>query len=157
MNGYLLSVIATILLSAILTAITPKGKTSTVIKGITKLACLLVIISPIFQYIGAGNAFSQKNSSKNLAQSVIRTDESFISYYSEMRISLAEAQLEEEIENTFGVVTETEFSYEQTGENIKITKITVKMSDENDESVVVNKEKIVEYLTENYGVEVCIE
>ena len=54
MNAYVLSVIGTVLISAVLTAIIPEGKTSKVIKGIARLACVLVIVTPIVQFFVKG-------------------------------------------------------------------------------------------------------
>ena len=154
MNGYLLSVIGTILLSALLTAILPNGKTSAVIKAITKLACLLVIISPVFSYIQAETGTSNGNSSKNLSQSVIQTDESFITYYSEMRIQNAQVQLESEIKEKFGLDCRVVFAWEYDKENIRIIKLTVQPQTEISER---QNSELYEYLTNDYCSEVVIE
>ena len=114
MNGYLLSVIGTILLSAILTAIVPEGKTSATIKGIAKLACLLVIISPILKYLQTGDTeSSDENSEIFFSETVIRTDEDFIKYYSEMRIRFTEEDIETELAEEFSVACDVtlEWSY----------------------------------------------
>ena len=154
MNGYLLSVIGTILLSALLTAILPNGKTSAVIKAITKLACLLVIISPVFSYIQAETGTSNGNSSKNLSQSVIQTDEAFITYYSEMRIQNAQAQLESEIKEKFGLDCRVVFNWKYDKENIRIIKLTVQPQTGISER---QNSELYEYLTKNYCSEVIIE
>ena len=154
MNGYLLSVIGTILLSALLTAILPNGKTSAVIKAITKLACLLVIISPVFSYIQAETGTSNGNSSKNLSQSVIQTDESFITYYSEMRIQNTQAQLESEIKEKFDLGCRVVFTWKYDKENIRIIKLTVQPQTELSER---QNSELYEYLTKNYCSEVVIE
>ena len=154
MNGYLLSVIGTILLSALLTAILPNGKTSAVIKAMTKLACLLVIISPVFSYIQAETGTSNRNSSKNLSQSVIQTDEAFITYYSEMRIQNAQAQLESEIKEKFDFDCKVVFAWEYDKENIRIIKLTVQPQTELSER---QNSELYEYLTKNYCSEVVIE
>ncbi|MBQ8684893.1 MAG: stage III sporulation protein AF [Clostridia bacterium] len=161
MNGYLLSVIGTVLLSAILTAIVPNGKTASVVKAVTKLACLLVIVSPILGYIRSGTSDSQTNSQTNFSQSVIQTDESFIKYYSEMRIRDTETQLEREIEEEFSLTCAVTLAWEygEEGEeydteNIRVTQITARV-----ENGISEKEKtdVWEYLTKNYCSEVLIE
>lgn len=165
MNGYLLSVIGTILLSAILTAIVPEGKTSATIKGIAKLACLLVIISPILKYLQTGDTeSSDENSEIFFSETVIRTDEDFIKYYSEMRIRFTEEDIETELAEEFSVACDVtlEWSYE-TDENgteicetdkIRITKMLVRT-----ENVLKEEEKtpMWDYLTKNYCSEVLIE
>ena len=154
MNGYLLSVIGTILLSALLTAILPNGKTSAVIKAMTKLACLLVIISPVFSYIQAETGTSNGNSSKNLSQSGIQTDEAFITYYCEMRIQNAQAQLESEIKEKFDFDCKVVFAWEYDKETIRIIKLTVQPQTELSEQ---QNSELCEYLTNNYCSEVVIE
>ena len=47
MSSYLLIIVGSVLLSAILTAVIPSGKTANVIKGVTKAVCLLAILSPV--------------------------------------------------------------------------------------------------------------
>lgn len=152
MNAYLLAVIGTILLAAVLTAIVPEGKTASVIKGMTKLVCLLVIVSPVLQYVckdekksGDGDFFSQ---------SVIETDESFIKYYSEMRVRSAETELETELREEFGVTCEVAISWEYEEEKIRVTQICVQTAEKCDEEV---KRLMCDYLTENYCSEVLLE
>ena len=154
MNGYLLSVIGTILLSALLTAILPNGKTSAVIKAMTKLACLLVIISPVFSYIQAETGTSNRNSSKNLSQSGIQTDEAFITYYCEMRNQNAQAQLESEIKEKFDFDCKVVFAWEYDKETIRIIKLTVQPQTGISER---QNSELYEYLTKNYCSEVIIE
>ena len=147
MNEYLLSVIGTVLLSAVLTAITPNGKTANVIKSVAKLACLLVIISPLLQYIGGGN---MENFENNSVQSVINTDESFIQYYSEMKVKEAESYLEKELFDNFTLSCKIVFSWERKNDEIFIRAITVKGAFSTQE-----KERLYEYLTKNYCSEVA--
>ena len=164
MNAYLLSVIGTVLLSAILTAIIPEGKTATVIKGMTRLACLLAIIAPIPSYLKnngllGGNA-ADKDSLINFSQTVIETDEGFIKYYSEMRIRNAESVLEEEIFERYAVAVKVTLHWENENtdtlgeETIKITEIYVQTENGITEEVA---KTMWEYLTKNYCSEVLIE
>lgn len=152
MNAYLLAVIGTILLAAVLTAIVPEGKTASVIKGMTKLVCLLVIVSPVLQYLrkdeektGDGDFFSQF---------VIETDESFIKYYSEMRVRSTETELETELREEFGVTCEVAIAWEYEEEKIRVTQICVRTAEKCDEEV---KRLMCDYLTENYCSEVLLE
>ena len=57
MSAYLLSVVGTVLFSAILTMVTPEGKTSVIIKAATRLACLVVILFPILNFFQTGRLF----------------------------------------------------------------------------------------------------
>ena len=152
MNVYLLSVIGTVLVASILTAIAPEGKTSGIIKAIAKSACLLAIVAPIPSYLNSGNS-DEKNADLQtiFSQTVIETDEDFIKYYSEMRIRATAQALEAELKEKFSVQTSVEFEWRNESDEIKITKIIVKT--ENGEKNVA----MWEYLTKNYCSEVLIE
>ena len=152
MNGYLLSVIGTVLFAALLTAIAPEGKTSGLIKAIAKSACLLAIIAPIPSYLHSGKS-DEKNSDMEtiFSQTVIETDEDFIKYYSEMRIRATKQALERELKEKFFVQTDVELKWTYALGEIKITEIIVKT--ENGEGNTA----MWEYLTKNYCSEVMIE
>ena len=53
MSAYLLSIIGIVLLTAILSAVLPDGKTVKFIKGIAKLCCLAVILPPVHRIFNA--------------------------------------------------------------------------------------------------------
>ena len=150
MNGYLLSVIGTVLLSAVLTAIAPNGKTAFVIKNVAKLACLLVIVSPLLTYVQREKKGGDLKN--NSTKEVINTDESFIQYYSEMKVRQAEETLEKEIFEKFSLSCRLTFSWELLEDEIFIRKITVLSPIDTEE-----KESLYEYLTKNYCSEVVFE
>lgn len=165
MSEYLLSIIGTVFLCSILTAIAPQGKTAGVIKGVAKLACVLVIVSPVFRFFKTGEigGNSTENSPTFFPQTGIQTDESFIQYYSEMRVRETETALRQEIFERYAVETEVSFTWEtetQTvgkyyeTERIKINEIRVKCAEEPSKEL---KESMWEYLTKNYCSEVLIE
>ena len=52
LSGYLLCIIGTTLVSSILLAILPEGKSSSMVKGMAKLVCIVSIVSPIPKLIG---------------------------------------------------------------------------------------------------------
>lgn len=166
MNGYLLSIVGTVLLCAVLTAILPEGKTSGMIKGIAKLACLLAIVAPIpkwFQgYHSRDETTVEKNDGNFLGESVIQTDKSFIQYYSERRIELAERALEEELNEKFDCETSVEcvWGYHQEAVfsvyddwEIQINQIKIDCKNWNEET----KMSVVEYVSKHYCSEVLIE
>ncbi len=152
MNGYLLSVIGTVLFAALLTAIVPEGKTSGLVKAIAKSACLLAIVAPIPSYLHSEN-FDKKNTDSQtiFSQTVIETDEDFIKYYSEMRIRATKQALERELKEKFSVETSVELNWTYELGEIKITKIIVKMKNGEENTAMW------EYLTKYYCSEVMIE
>lgn len=168
MNGYLLSIIGTVLLSAILTSIIPEGKTAKMIKGVAKLACLLVIIAPVPKFLTSFGSKKNANSDKEFfetffKESVIETDVEFIKYYSEMRIRSAEIALADELLEKFSIDVEIKLFSEQLEtptngvydlENIKITRIFVREKTDLKEE---ERMQVWEYLTKNYCSEVQIE
>lgn len=164
MSGYLLAVIGTVILSAILTAILPEGRTSGLIKTIARLACVLAIISPVLQFLQTDKLSFGKveNSMTFFSESVIEAEESFIQYYSEMRIRENEEALKSELTESFteveSVTLDWEFETETISESImktiKITGIFVKLNEQSNEEAI---EGMWEYLTQNYCSEVLIE
>ncbi len=161
MNGYLLCIIGTVLISAVLTAIMPEGKTTAVIKGIAKLACLLVIVAPIPRFLQGEDFFdtlkgeNQENSQTFFPQSVIQTDGAFIKYYSETRILQTEKAVEDELLEKYGVKSVVALKWSLENElDIRIEQIRVTTEQEEGEEV---KKEMWEYLTNNYCSEVLIE
>ncbi len=165
MSGYLLTIIGTILLSAILTALTAEGKTASVIKSVTKMACILVIIMPILNFFQKGKlTFSGKENMSNFfSESVIQTEQAFIKYYSEMRIRQTEQALEKELNEKFDVTANVTLVWEllfsevnksyQT-EQVRICQIQIHLQELQSEE---DKKAMWEYLTKNYCSEVLIE
>ena len=165
-DGYLLSIIGTVLLCSILTAVTPDGKTAGVIKGVARLACLIAIISPIPYFLGRESVFDKageentKNANVFFPQTVIQTDESFIKYYSELKVRETERLLEDELNGLFDATLQVSLYWKfdsadnVDSEKIKITKISVKT---NGQMVEEEKRNMSDYLTKNYCSEVQIE
>ncbi len=160
MNEYLLSVIGAVLLSALLTAILPEGKTAPVIKAVSRMVCVLAIIAPVLTFF---QKQAKQQSVENLPtffkQSVIDGQETFIKYYSEMRVRDAEISLEEEIRAKYGIPVEITLLWENDGkyndfDEIKIIRICVELMKKAEEEVV---SEMMEYLRKNYCSEVQIE
>lgn len=156
MNSYLLSIVGTVLLSAIITAILPNGKTAGLIKAITRLACTLAIVSPILQFFQSGElTFVKTEKTESIfSQSVIEGDNEFIQYYSELRIREAEVALEKEIAKNQGILADVSIRWTRENTEIRIDEILVKTTGREDEEVLAN---MWEYLTKNYCSEVLIE
>lgn len=158
MSAYLLKIVGIVLISSVLTAILPNGKTNGVIKGMAKLLCLVVIVSPIMQALRTFPSTDGEGQENYFSQSVIKADESFIQYYSETRISEAERALEKQINEQFNVDSKVALEWESM-ENagaikLKITKIYVQIKSDVE---VEKREQIRAYLTKNYCSEVLIE
>ena len=156
MKEYLLSIVGTVLLSAFLTAILPDGKTSGLIKAITRLTCTLAIVAPLLQFFQSGSSsFMEIEKSESIfSQTVIEGEKSFIHYYSELRVREAERALENEIAKNHEIAAEVSLQWKYESEVICIEKIFVKTSEKQDEEVLKG---VWEYLTKNYCSEVLIE
>ena len=164
MSGYVIGVVGTVIISSILMMIVPEGKSTSIIKGMTKLACLVVLIAPIPKLLGDENFFdvfrgeSVENVGGFFENSGLNADETFIEYYCKLRVVETQTALEKEIYTQFQVSADVQISWEFAGETdvdgIKITKITVKSKATVEEEV---QRKMCAYLTDSYCSEVLIE
>lgn len=156
MNGYLLCVIGTVLVCSILTAIAPEGKTSAVIKGVARLACILAIIAPVLNFLKTGDVsvFNDKNSQEIFLQEGIEGQAAFIQYYSEMRVEQTQQALQAEVKEKYGLDVAVTLVWSQEEEQIRIDEIRLKLLKTTDEEVI---KQVWEYLTKNYCSEVLIE
>ncbi len=161
MNGYLLGVMGTVLLCSLLTAIAPEGKTSAVIKGVARLACVLTIVAPVLSFFKEGKL--EENNGEIFKESVIQTDVAYIQYYSEERVRETEIALINDLtEKGFEVKSvRLEWSLEKesfaeiySAEHIRILRICVSLPEGVSEEV---KTEMCSYLTKNYCSEVLIE
>jgi hypothetical protein len=149
-DTYLLAVIGTILLGAFLTAILPEGKTSGIVRAMTRLVCLLVIISPVLNFLNTEN----EKTEKNFAKTVIQTDESFIQYYSELRVQNAETAIETQLLQSFETACKVSICWELKNDEIHVQKIVLTVDKNCNEEV---KARMCEYVTQNYCSEVLLE
>ncbi len=165
MSAYLLSVVGTVILCSVLTAILPEGKTAGLIKAIVRIACVLAIVAPVLTFFQKGtlSVNSDKKSQSIFSQSVIDGERAFIKYYSEMRVSQAEDGLEKELLKTYAVQATVAIEWELQSQEIaekynvdliKITQIRVDTGGKAEKGVIEN---MSEYLTKNYCSEVLIE
>ncbi len=164
MNDYLLSVIGTVLLASLITAIAPEGKTSAIIKGIARLICILTIISPILKFFKTGELeeLTIKTEENFFSKNVIETNGTFIQYYSELRIRETQSALEEEFESKYGLFTSVflEWSLIAEGEedayfaDIHIDCVHICLEENAEEEVTA---LMCQYVMENYCSEVLIE
>ncbi len=147
MSGYLLGIIGTVLLAALVTGIAPKGKTADAVKGTAKVVCLIAIVSPVLHFF-----VQEGNLEVFFENSVIETDALFIEYCREKRIESAQAALEKTLEEEFGGAFEVTLvwsSYEtQEGfyeaEQIKIEKVCVQAETPLEEEMLFKIEKYIE-------------
>lgn len=167
MNVYLLSVIGTVLISAIITAILPEGKTATVVRNITKLACTVAILAPILNFFKTGElnegGESAQTTTQNFSQTGIQTDEEFIQYYCEIRVRETERALEQELENAYALQAQVTLDWALREEKVYglydeqeifIEKIRVLPQQTPSET---NEEEIRRKWKESYGCEVEFE
>ncbi len=161
MSGYLLSIVGIVLLSAVLSAVLPGGKTGKLIRGMAKLACLVVILAPVLKFFAGGE---EPDFPLFSSETVIQTDGTFIDYCSTERVKSAENALAEKLSEVFAVraevkleweycdsLTGTEYMNLYAGKEIRITKAVL-----TDAEGVIGEEvrqKMEEYVAENYGCE----
>ena len=164
MSGYVLSVIGTILLSSVLTAILPEGKTSGVIKGVARLVCVLAIVAPVLTFLQSkGIGGDTKKTSGIFHENVIEMDESFIEYYSETRVLQAEGALEAELQEKYGYSVTIHFDWAREKETyadkyliegIRILQVRIICNEPISEEAA---REMAGYVAKNYCSEVLIE
>ena len=155
MKEYLLAMIGTILISAVLTSLAADGKTVSIIRNMTKLACLLVILSPIVKILEEKDLTKNNEISDNyFSETVIQTDSDFIQYYSELRIKSTEIALQKELFEKYKITSNVSIFWQYEKYDIRITQIKITLKEEQSEVV---KQEMWEYLTKNYCSEVLIE
>lgn len=156
MSGYLLSVIGTVIFSALITAIMPEGKTSGLIKAVARIVCVLAIVAPVLNFLRTTSTLSlyDKKTQTFFSQSVIDEQEAFIQYYSETRIEQTQSALENEIQENYALETEVCLEWMLEDDRIKITRIVVDTKGKANGEVV---KSMSEYLTKKYCSEVKIE
>lgn len=164
LNTYIFSVVGIVLISSFITAVSAEGKTAGMVKGMTKLVCLLVILSPIFQLL----IKNQKGNNENFYQdifgySVIEMDNHFIEYYSETTVSYLEDRLEKEVyeKYDFSVNISIDWAYEEDNSTdiYDLAKIKINQIIISEKQALSEEDKSIlwEYLTKNYCSEVLIE
>ena len=155
MSGYLLTIIGTVLVCSLITAIAPDGKTSASIKGITKLVCILAIIAPVLRFFKTDSiqALIDKNRQGNFYEDVIEVDGEFIQYYSELRVRQTEESLAEKLFERYAVLCLVRLDWSME-EEIRIERIVVELLENAGEEV---KGDMRLFLVENYCEEVLIE
>ena len=164
MKAYVLSVIGAILISAVLSCVISEGKTAAMIRGITKMACVAIIVAPILTFFHSGKipGFMYGDFQEIFTQSGIQSDVAFIQYYSEMRIAETQGRLEDELYEKYGLKTEVELEWawmesnedKVEKEGIYIQLIRVCGMENPGEKI---KNEVKEYLSKNYCSEVQIE
>ena len=164
LRAYVLSVIGIVIFSAILSCIIPDGKTASMIRGVTKTACVAIIVAPILSFFQSGKipGFMYGNFQEIFTQSGIQTDGAFIEYYSEMRVEEVQGLLETELHEKFGIKTEVFLKWTRVQndedklqkEGILIQSIKVQGMEKQDDKI---KNEVKEYLSKNYCSEVQIE
>ncbi len=165
MNGYLLGVLGTVLVCSLFTAIAPEGKTTGIIKGVARLACVLVIIAPVLVFFKTGSLAVLTGGKEEIFtnESVINGDGEYIQYYSEQRVRATEEAMKKELTEKYGValsvslqwtIEKEEFGGLYMADGIRIQRIEIDVSSETKEEVI---EKMRQYVRENYCSEVLIE
>ena len=162
MSGYVLTVLGTVLLSAVVACVIPNGKTAVLIKSVTKLLCIFAIISPILNYFqkGLDGIFEE-----NLNKSVINTDDTYIDYCSKKAIEGAEETLEKRLLDEYGVSASVALNWvywlgetdeksaigqDLSGYRIRITSIEISLAENTDLETAV-KEEIQERFEKDYS------
>lgn len=155
MKEYLLSVVGIVLISSILLAVIPEGKTTGVIKGTAKMACLLVIVSPVIRYFCEREKIEKKVAIDGIffQETVIDEDVDFIQYNYEIRVRLIEQALKKELQEVYAIDTEVMLEWEL-AESVRVSTIHIIPQCVIEEDIKI---AVSEYLEQKYCSEVLLE
>ena len=151
MSEYLLAVVGIVLFASILLTILPDGKTTELIKNLTRIACLVTILTPICTFF-----VGDKEVEAIFGESGIQTDANFINYCKEEQIEETEkrlttelSQLNPSVASICIVVRAKQVEYgHYTGELLRIEEIIIKVKNAQTAS---ERAFLEEYILKNYG------
>lgn len=151
MKAYLLSIAGIILISAVISIVSPNGKMGKFVKGIARLAILVVMVSPLA-------AFVQNRNDAIFQGGVLRTDESYLAHCAELLVEKDEKEISVYLNERFSVVVEVNvFRGESNGFPRK--KIEVKIIDYGiigQGEHIDRAESVKKALEERYGCEAVV-
>lgn len=151
MSEYLLGVVGIVLFASVLLIILPDGRTTELIKNLTRIACLVVILTPIVRFF-----VGRENVNTIFGESGIQTETSFINYCREQRIEEAEEMLQNELSKQeecildVKIVTKmetVEYGFYES-EELKVEKIIVFVSEA---PTPAKRTRLEEYVLKSYG------
>lgn len=145
MKAYVLSVAGAVLISAVLTIISPAGKMGKFVKGMTKLFILLILLSPLISAFRGGLSSAAD----------VGTDKGYL-YYCE------EVMKREDAENISGLLFRefgitAEVATRRTAGELTPEKINVKITDFGiigQDGHIDTMKRVQAYLADRYGCEV---
>ena len=164
MKSYVLAVLGPVLFCSVLSSLAPEGKTSSVVKGVTRLACVMVIIAPILHFFQMGEG--EQNAEKTagfFSESVIQTDGEFIQYYSDIRSRITAERITAEIQEKYGMQTEVVLDWKTEKDTYagyayeRLRLVAIRLRLENSEQNKEAQKDMQEFLKKNYCCEVLIE
>ena len=154
MSAYLLGVVGTVLFASMLILIMPDGKTSSVVKASVRLACLVVIVSPILIFFQTGRLFDL-----NFTNVSIETDADFIEYCSKINVEQAEKSLKKCLEDEFDINCDVVLIWKPTQvyeDKYEILKIRIVKAEIYGDFANMQATKVQEYVKKNFFCEVEI-
>lgn len=151
MKEYLLSIGGIVLFSSVLLTILPSGKTTELIKGIARIACLVAILAPVGQFFVEG-----KNFDGIFAESGIELQSSFIEYSSKEKVAEAEKILLKSVKKDFPSVVSVKLVCRKVdGADAVLLQVETINVYVNSWSEILEKE-LKECLVSNYGCKVVV-
>ncbi len=120
MKAYILAIAGAVLITAVISVISPNGKIGKFIKGAMKLLVLVVLISPFTNWFGGGKfQFSEKE---------IGTDQAYLEHCAALLSEEDEKRIAKNLEEEYSVTADIKVTRNPT-ENFSFQKITVKILD----------------------------
>ncbi len=147
MKGYILSIAGAVLLSALITILSPSGKMGKFLKGATKLVILFVMVSPLANFLTQG--------SFDWSAGEIGTDEAYLSYCADLAADGDEEAIAAYLAEEYGIEAAVTVTV-RADETFSYEKITVEWENagifDRDEHIHISEE-IESALKAKYGCE----
>lgn len=162
MSEYLCGIAGISVLSGVLFAVLPEGKTAKTVKAIVKLCSLLIVLSPVATYLKKGGD-AEEIFSEFFGESVIQTDEAFIEYCNGLKVAEAEKATEKELFSLYGKEAKAEFIRRYVESEKTIGSVVYKEKKIFVERICIygdfsseEKEEIEKIMNEKYGCEAVV-
>lgn len=137
MSSYILSVCGAVIISALVSIIMPEGKTGKFINGIVKIACVLIMVSPIISWVY--KLKGEKSQSVNNIKVDIGDD--FLNYFNNVKAEELEKDIKKIIENQYDIEVFVEIDWQISNYAFTLKKVLINIKNfgiyKKDEHIII--------------------
>jgi len=137
MSSYILSVCGAVIISALVSIIMPEGKTGKFINGIVKIACVLIMVSPIISWVY--KLKGEKSQSVNNIK--VDIDDDFLNYFNNVKAEELEKDIKKIIENQYDIEVFVEIDWQISNYAFTLKKVLINIKNfgiyKKDEHIII--------------------